>query len=292
LVASQYVDGALANICWDPSAKESISKSVGHHVHSFYEIVYIEFGKGSHVINGETVAVGTGDLALFAPGTAHDPTSLEGARIWVMAFNFLALDDRGWPGAIHTEKNNGLGPAQSLLRTLHTCDSRVLTFHIPPKKRHEISRGLTYIKNENKWRAVGWRELVNGHLTAILVALLRLKQEELTAGEVSTHPLLAKTMAFIDTNFRQPIELRDIARHVDRSPAYLTHFIKHLTGLTAIAWLSNRRLTEARNLLLTGNCTVSQIAEKIGYDSPRHFSRMFKRSYGSAPMQWRKQIVA
>jgi len=287
-----YAQGLTANICWSPNTKARIRESAGHHVHLFYEVVFIESGSGSHVINGEVVRVSPGDLTLFAPGSAHNPAQLDGARVWVLLFGIHGFDTHGWDGAIHTSKPQALGAAQLLLRALHAEKMQFLKFQIPPRDRERISSLLQHIEDEASARSnIGVEQVVSAHLNLILVDLLRRWMQRSRGATLQVHPTVGRAMDFIDTNFRRALSLSDIARHVGRSPAYLTNLIKQYTGLSAMAWLADRRLTEARNLILTSREGIQQISEEVGYESARHFSQMFKRRYGNTPMNWRNRIV-
>ena len=290
LSTATYIDGALANICWTPRTAENIRESVEHHIHSFYEILFVESGHGSHLIDGEPVAAGPGHLALFAPGSAHNPVGLEGTAVWVLVFNPQVLDAHGWAGAIHGTRSRTLGAAQALLRSLHRGEQRHLLLQIPAGGRPALSRLFRRIEDENGGRQPGWDQAIKAQLNLILVDLLRRHTRRDVLPAEAAHPSVAQAMDFIDTHFGRPIGLRDIARHVGRSPAHLTNLVKRHTGQSAMAWLSDRRLVEARNLLLTSRQSVRQIAAELGYQSPRHFSFMFRRRYGDAPTRWRNRI--
>jgi mannose-6-phosphate isomerase-like protein (cupin superfamily) len=95
-----YTDGSLANVCWSPDTEDLIADKIGPHVHSFYEVVFIESGYGRHTINGDRIEVSPGQLYVLAPGTSHDPTQLQSASIWVFIFNLQVLDAQGWGGSV------------------------------------------------------------------------------------------------------------------------------------------------------------------------------------------------
>ncbi len=286
-----YTDGSLANVCWSPDTKDLIADKIKPHVHSFYEVVFIESGYGRHTINGDPIEVGPGQLFILAPGTSHDPVKLQTASIWVFIFNLQVLDAQGWGGSVFASCGQALGAAHSLLRAVHAEEKQHLVFNIPAVERLGISNLLKRIQGENAEKHTGWEEMVNSFLNLLLIDLMRrlLKNPFLKVRQ--PHPVVAHAMDFIDLNFRDPILLRDIARHADRSPAYLTSLVNCHTGRPAMAWLSDRRLFEARKLLITSSKSVQQISEAVGYDNKRHVSDMFKRKYGDSPMNWRTRFV-
>ncbi len=285
-----YTDGALANVCWSPDTTDRISDKVGPHVHSFYEIVFIESGSGSHVINGERIEAGPGQLFLLGPGSSHDPVLLQTAAIWVFIFNAHALDAEGWEGAIHTTSGRTLDAAYSLLRAVHADERRHLAFRIPAGGRPGLSAVLRRMQGGNASRRARGGGGVKATRDLLLIDLLRRHDARRPAEVGQRHPMVARAMDFIDDNFRRAIGLLDIAKHVGRSPAYLTNLVSCHTGRPVMAWLSDRRLVEARNLILTSPKSVQEVSEAVGYENISHFSHMFKRKYGDSPANWRGKI--
>ena len=102
------------------------------------------------------------------------------------------------------------------------------------------------------------------------------------------HPQLNQVFDFIEANYHQPITLSDVAEAVGYSRAYLTNLAKSLTGQTVNRWIIERRMAEARLLLLTTNQSVEQIAAAVGYQTPCHFFRQFRQQHRTTPHAWRK----
>lgn len=102
-------------------------------------------------------------------------------------------------------------------------------------------------------------------------------------------PQLKKIFDFIETHYHESISLRDVAKYVGFSSAYLTDLVRHQTGETINRWIVKRRVTAARVLLLKTDQPVEQIALKVGYRSHNHFFRQFRQYYGNSPHAWRKQ---
>ncbi len=70
---------------------------------------------------------------------------------------------------------------------------------------------------------------------------------------------------------------------------YVRKLFGREVGLTPLAYLTERRMSLAREIMLSGmsnrysNLTVSQVAEMCGYADPLYFSRVFKKRYGVSP---------
>jgi len=102
------------------------------------------------------------------------------------------------------------------------------------------------------------------------------------------YPQMTKVFHFIETNYHKPITLQDVAQVAGYSRSYLTQLVRRLTGKTVYRWIVERRMTEARSLLLETSQTVEQIAKAVGYQDTAHFFHQFRQLHGSTPQVWRK----
>lgn len=98
---------------------------------------------------------------------------------------------------------------------------------------------------------------------------------------------LSPMFAFIEANYHQSLSLRDVARAVGYSPAYLTNMAQTLTGYSVKRWITERRMFQARQLLRDTDQSVKHIAEAVGYADVGYFTRQFRQLHGDPPQIWR-----
>ncbi len=101
------------------------------------------------------------------------------------------------------------------------------------------------------------------------------------------NPKLNEVFQFIEANYQQPITLYDVAQAVGYSSAYLTDLVRRQTGKTVNQWIVERRIAEARRLLLETNQAANEIALSVGYQNEGHFFRQFRQYHGTTPQVWR-----
>ncbi|MEM9005901.1 MAG: helix-turn-helix domain-containing protein, partial [Cyanobacteria bacterium P01_F01_bin.86] len=102
-------------------------------------------------------------------------------------------------------------------------------------------------------------------------------------------PRLLAVFEFIEAHYQQPINLTDVAQAVGYSPAYLTNLSQSHTGRTVKAWIIERRMAQARELLANTTESIKQIADSIGYADAGYFTRQFRKLHGVTPQVWRSQ---
>jgi len=249
------------------------------HVHRFFELVYLEEGAaGSQRVGERRVDSSPGLLVLVPPGELHDPSQLSGPR-WVIGFRAEALGPSA-PAALVLEP-----PLLGAFSAARSGGPAAMS--IPEADRARWSARFQRLSRELEDAAVGHRESARALLTLILVDVARLFGAEGRAG-ASPAPAVRAALEFIDRRYRAPIGLPDVARAAQLSPTYLTHLMRRATGRSALEWITERRLTEARRLLLETDLPVGAVAEQIGYSDPGHFIQRFRRAHGHTPERWRR----
>ncbi|MNV62684.1 Exoenzyme S synthesis regulatory protein ExsA [compost metagenome] len=84
-----------------------------------------------------------------------------------------------------------------------------------------------------------------------------------------------------------PITLADAARQANMSLFYFSRFFKSLSGMSYIAYLSNIRVNQAEQLLLTTDKSILDIALECGFTNIRTFNRVFKQIKQRTPSELR-----
>jgi len=132
-----------------------------------------------------------------------------------------------------------------------------------------------------------------GELHAVQRSLLTLVLNEVRraarwdADASSPKSVVTDSLSFIERNCLRPLTLKEVARAVGRSPAYVTTALTRATGRSAVEWIIAGRMAEARRLLLHSDERIDDVAERVGYADPTHFIRMFQRTHGATPAAWR-----
>lgn len=96
------------------------------------------------------------------------------------------------------------------------------------------------------------------------------------------------TKNYVAEHLGESFKLEDIAKHTMLAPNYLSTLFKKETGETISDYTQKLRLEKAKNLLRTTNLNLNEIAAQVGYSDPKHFSKLFKKTFGIRPQDYRK----
>ena len=101
---------------------------------------------------------------------------------------------------------------------------------------------------------------------------------------------MAESKLYIDKNFgSRDLSVAGLAGRVNVSPVYFRKMFRQTFGMAPLAYIKDVRLKNAKALLKTGYYTVTEAAEKCGFDSLSYFCSEFHRFTGSTPGDYLKK---
>ena len=87
---------------------------------------------------------------------------------------------------------------------------------------------------------------------------------------------------------RHGLRIEDLARLARMTPDALRKGFRRTMGVSLKSYLQNDLLQRALELLFGMELNITQICERLGYENPFYFARVFKRAMGAAPLFYRK----
>jgi AraC family transcriptional regulator len=135
--------------------------------------------------------------------------------------------------------------------------------------------------------------------TASVALAFELLRDGATPGTTITSPShvrgglvrwqLRRVVARIDARLAHTISQEELARIVGLSKSHFSRAFKISVGQTVHSYIIRRRIEHARDLILTTDEPLSQIALTCGMSDQSHLSRLFKRIVGLSPSIWRRE---
>ena len=97
-------------------------------------------------------------------------------------------------------------------------------------------------------------------------------------------------LRLIETHYMEDLTAEKLCQQVYVSPQYLSRLFVRYLGCSVYEYLTNYRITKAKELLLMRrDRKIQEIAHDVGYTDSSHFIVMFKKLTGMTPAQFRRQ---
>lgn len=151
---------------------------------------------------------------------------------------------------------------------------------VDPEKSFTVSDH--YINRVEECRSV--RELQE-----VLKAVVRAYSAMEKAARHPEHPVpVRKALDYIDEHLYGRCRVSEVAEAVGYDPQYLAVIFRQAVGQSPLAYIRQRKLREARELLQNG-CSVAEAAQSLGYCNASYFIRDFTAHFGISPGKFRRQ---
>jgi AraC-like DNA-binding protein len=158
----------------------------------------------------------------------------------------------------------------------------------------QILKGTEFLGllNEQSHKAIGRNQEHPDHFVFYYGDFNRQADSlEPTEEELSSQNniIVEKAKVYIESNYAQKgLTLHEVASKNHVSPNYLSYLFKKITGLNLWEYVIRLRMEESKKLILKTDMRRYEIAERVGYESPEHFSKIFKKYYGISPSELKK----
>ncbi|WP_069998316.1 response regulator transcription factor [Cellulosilyticum sp. I15G10I2] len=111
--------------------------------------------------------------------------------------------------------------------------------------------------------------------------------------QVTPEEAVKFTQWYIRSHFEKDINFNMIAARLNYTPGYLSKLFVNYIGETPSKYYLNLKINKAKYLLVhCKELSVRQIGEMIGYSDQSYFSRIFKKTVGKSPLEYRENTIS
>lgn len=118
---------------------------------------------------------------------------------------------------------------------------------------------------------------------------LNLYRQSTPTNQEMEQDMVDLAIHFMKENIEKKIKVEDIAREFHLSPVYFCAQFLQKTGSSPYNYFINLRIQQACHYLDFSSMKINQICYKIGYDDAHYFSRIFTKTMGISPVDYRKR---
>ena len=106
---------------------------------------------------------------------------------------------------------------------------------------------------------------------------------------METH-LVSSAKRLIEEKVEEPFRVNDLCVALGYSKSYLSKLFHEQTGETIANFAILQKIKRAKQLIRDGNLNFTQISDKLSFDNPQYFSRVFKRVTGMTPSEFKSSL--
>ncbi len=237
------------------------------HSHTFSEMFYVTKGSGRLRCGKSTFPLQKNDLVIINPNIEHAEFSqeddpLEYIVLGIEGITFSASYADTTPDALYF-----LREAQS------------------------IGNYIRLLLDEAQAKADSYK-IVCQNLINVIIALLHRQQNMTVVPFTASYvlPFCATAKDYIDSHFKEAIDLDTLAHIAGQNKFYLAHSFTDTYGMSPMRYLMKRKIDESLHLLSDTAMPVYVISGILGFSSSSHFAQAFRRITGVTPNVYRKKF--
>lgn len=252
--------------------------SVPLHWHKNMELIFVKKGKGNIQSGMELVPVQSGDIFVFPPEALHAlfpvlGSSMEYENI-IFDVSFLG------GGAADICDQEYLVPLATGQLLLPVC------IHPHTPGYDHVARCLKEAENLCANRPKGYELGVKASIMGLVFLLLSMYPETPSIASADTRRL-KNILRYVELHYDSPLSVSSASEICGLSSSHFMRWFKQMTGTSFTAYLNERRLAFAAELLRRTDEKILVIAQNTGFENLSNFNRQFKARYGMTPNQYR-----
>lgn len=243
--------------------------SIPMHAHDFWELQFGVRGRARHETEDGVEDFVRGTAILLRPGVWHRKNHCQGLVSWACCW-----------------------PTQALQQTLASALSDP---RLAPLLRQPGAARVIQLDEAATRRCIHHLTAIAGASPVARSARVLLLLDELAQQSALAPPLvhipsgLVRVMDAIDEAPGKSWTVAGVARLAGLSLAHCNRCCRALTGGGLLDYLTRRRLERALPLLISGELSITRIANQCGFSDPAYFARCFRRHHGVSPRIWQQR---
>ena len=244
------------------------------HRHDFQEVLWLESGYGVHSIDDRLIEFRPPSVSVITRGQVHAFRETRDLRGFVVSF---------------TEELFAAPAGYAPHQLVFNYASRDQAFPVRDDLQRQALPLLNLMLAEyGRAREGGDLTLLRPLVEALLV-LVRRAAQEANAPHLSGTRDLPRFLALLERDYALRHEVGHYAEALSVSAKHLSRLTHAALGKTAKRVIQDRRMLEARRLLGFTEEPVQEVAARLGFADPFHFSRAFKAATGRSPRAFREE---
>ena len=255
------------------------------HIFGFYAIFLKEVKCGDILYGRQKYDYQKGTVVCLAPG-----------QVIGIEDNGEVFQPKGWALCFHPDLIRGTSLGNHIKEYSYFSYENNEALHLSQKEREIFVDCLQKIQHELEHDIDRMsRRLISTNIELLLDYCLRFYERQFITRQNVNMDILSRFETLLDNYFTSGRAQQEglpsvkwCAGELCLSPNYFGDLIKKETGRTAQEHIQARIMDIAKERVINPSLSISGIAYELGFQYPQHFTRMFKKSTGMTPVEYRK----
>ena len=253
--------------------------------HDFWELVYADKESIFCTSDDKIIPLSQGEMLFHKPNVRHAlfANGKKAPNVCIVSFECKSE-------AMRFFEDRKLRPDKSFLRFLYgVVEEGKRTFDIP------FSSPECKKMNLLRTPTLGGEQIIKNYLELLLINLMRSLTETaqgndtfLPEGEFNSKPV-KDVLRLLSERVESVLCIDEICAAVGYSRAYIFKEFKKATGKSVMAHFTTLKMERAKQLLRERELSVHQIADRLGFDTPNYFSKVFRAHTGQTPTAYQRR---
>lgn len=228
-------------------------------------VILCTAGRGSVRVDERTDAIGPGEVAVLPAGVPHRywADSSDPWTIWWL--HVTGADAPALVSAVLDDPTSPVVPARDAYSARALIENAVVAL-----ERDETDASL-YAASGAAW-----------HLLAQLAA-------DRARGPLVSGDRIRTAQDHLREHLDSPISITELATLAGMSTSHFSALFKRAAGMSTVEYIKRLRSARARELLITTDMPIAEIARAVGYSDAFYFSRQFRAVNGTSPSEYRAE---
>lgn len=123
------------------------------------------------------------------------------------------------------------------------------------------------------------------------ISLFEQKEASALEPELQEERTITNIICYLQAHISEDVSLSVLSDNFHLSSQYISQLFKSEIGVNFLAYLTHIRVEKAKKLLLSTSLSIAEVAEQTGYGDYRVFTKVFKKSEGITPSQYRREFL-
>ena len=252
------------------------------HTHEFTELVIICEGSGINCVNQFEYPIAAGDVFVVHAGQVHAYKETEHLHLCNVLFDSSLLDFKGIDMS-HLPGFHALFLLEPNLRKTN-FNSRL---HLQGPDLIKARAIIEELEQEVDEQKPGFR-LISQSLLLLLIGKLSRWYAQVTREDSAKLMLIAKSLAHMEQTLYEPLSIQQLAKIANMSERSFYRTFQKATGMSPNQYLTNLRISQAAELLIHSDASVTEIAFECGFQDSSYMTKQFKKQMQVTPSMFRK----